>query len=238
MHRHIAIPQMYNMRDLGGLPTHTGQTTPHGVFWRGDSPHNVSSLARELLLEHQITTVIDMRQADECAKYPSPFVHDSDICYIHIPLLAGRGDTLEIIELRDFYVHIVEERAHAIASVLQRCATAPKGVFFHCQLGKDRTGIISALLLLLAGVDEAAIIDDYATTTQYLNALVMKLQSERPSHIPEAVFVELLSAYPDTMQYLITHLHARYGGILDYLAHVNLAPIHVNMLRTKLCTQA
>lgn len=124
------MPQMYNMRDLGGLPTHAGDVTPYNVFWRGDSPHNVSSLARELLLEHQITTVIDMRQADECAKYPSPFVHDTDIRYVHMPLLAGRGDTLEIIELRDFYVHIVDERAHAIASVLQTCATAPAGVFF------------------------------------------------------------------------------------------------------------
>lgn len=234
MHRHITVPQMYNMRDLGGLPTHTGQMTPHGVFWRGDSPHHAAAQVRDILLQHQITTVIDMRQSDECAKYPNPLIHDTEIHYIHVPLLVGRGDTLAITTLRDFYVHIIDMRQSAIATVLNACATAPAGVYFHCQLGKDRTGIISALLLLLAGVAEGTVIADYAETTNRLHPLVTKLQAERPPHIPEDAYIELLSAHPDTMQHLLTHIRTQYGDIAGYLASIDLAPTHIDTLRAKL----
>jgi len=234
MVRHIPIPTTYNIRDLGRLPTQTGQTTSYNVFWRGDSPHNVPAEARDLLLQHQMTTVIDMRQADECEKYPSPFVHDSMIHYVHIPLLTGRGDALAIATLRDFYVHIVDTRKSALAAVLATCATAPAGVYFHCQLGKDRTGIISALLLLLSGVPEASVIDDYAATTILLHPLVTQLMSTRPAHLSTQEFAELLSSHPDTMHHLITHMSTKYGDIRGYMASTGLASVHIDMLTSKL----
>lgn len=234
MNRNIPIPQTYNMRDLGGLPTKSGHMTPYNVFWRGDSPHNTTLHAREILLYHRMTTIIDLRQADECQKHPNPLANDHAFIYVHQPLLMGNLSTAVHNNLQDFYVHILESSKPALATVLRTCATAPAGVFFHCQLGKDRTGIVSALLLLLAGVPESVVIDDYVQTAHNIQPIIAALHAERPPHIAAAAYDELLSAYPSTLRYVLQYIGSTYGDVASYMSAMPLEATDVTRLSQKL----
>ncbi len=160
-----------NTRDLGGLPLRddAGRTTKAGALVRSDTAERLTADGWDALRAHGVRTVIDLRNDDERAGDAAPRPADLDTLRLpHDGLDEGPefwatwGEDPRFASPLFFLPHL-ERFPHRSARVLQAIAHArPGGVLVHCQGGRDRAGIVSALALTVAGVAPEAIADDYA----------------------------------------------------------------------------
>jgi len=106
---------------------------------------------------------------------------------------------------------------------------------FHCTAGKDRTGVLSALVLTLLGVDEDAVVADYALSGEAMTRLRAKLLVKYPEgrETIEAIS-EVFSAAPEQMEQLLDHLRAEYGSVSAYVDGLGTTPAVIGALRAAL----
>ena len=154
-----------NVRDLGGHATGDGGTTRFGAVVRSDSRAHLTDAGWTALLAYGVSRIVDLRRDDELADDPP---RAAEVEVVHVSLMAGieRGDpgwTAMVVEAEAapdalgeyvvFYDWMLERCAPAIVRALAAVASAPPGaVVVHCVGGKDRTGLVAALLLRLCGV--------------------------------------------------------------------------------------
>jgi protein-tyrosine phosphatase len=230
--RHLHWPECPNVRDLGGLPALNGHgdgaplTVRPGRFVRSDVPALLTEVGWRALVTHGVRTIIDLRSPREIVREPyaipnlAAAVQRQEIAML--PLDAEMMRLLENAPTRgDEYVLFVENYQAPIAEILRAIATAPaSGVLYHCQAGKDRTGIITALLLGLAGVPEDLIIADYAVSQSLLRPRWEREVAEALAAGNEPPFEPLTE--PETMRTLLDHIAARYGGAAGYLEAIGV----------------
>lgn len=171
-----------NVRELGGLPTRDGSETRLGAIVRADSVRQLSREGWQALVDHGVRTVIDLRGDHELADDPPA---DVRVAVVHVPFMeaneaewreieqqleaavAGAPDTQTAT--RDVYLVFLERFRRNVAAAVRAVAHAPDGgVVIHCVGGKDRTGLLSAFLLHLAGVGDEEIAADYALSEERL----------------------------------------------------------------------
>ena len=156
------------MRDLGGLPIAGGGRTRWGAVVRGDAPDRLTEAGWEALEAHGVRTIVDLRNDDELGADAAP--RPTALATVHVPL-----DGVEDTEFWDewgsgpqfgtplYYRPFLDRLPERVAGAVTAVARAdPGGVLVHCGGGRDRAGLVSGLLLALAGVDAEAIADDYA----------------------------------------------------------------------------
>ena len=143
-----------NTRELGGIRTADGGLTKCGVFWRSDVPVAPTAEDAEKLRAAHITTIIDMRTEEERLRKPCGLADIEGFEYYHFPITEGSGvpESLEAVPLS--YMDIAT--ADSMPKVMKTIAEAAEGVLFHCTAGKDRTGVVSAIILYTLGYDEAS----------------------------------------------------------------------------------
>ena len=129
-----------------------------------------------------ITTVVGLRSAEEIERKPDPLAQEPGIRYLHCPL-AGDGRVPAPDEVPLSYMEMADGTGQ-MAGALRAIAEAPQAVLFHCTAGKDRTGVVAALLLWLAGVSE----EDIAATPGV------------PAEVARAVFEYLRATDPESQQ--------------------------------------
>lgn len=224
--RHIRLTGAFNVRDLGGYATATGRTTRWHSFLRADALHELSPDDIDMLLRLGLRTVIDLRSDGEIARQPSAFAGHDGVNYHHIPLFGGLAPVDAMMtekgefDLSSRYVDAADRCRPAIARVASTIATAGAGmVLFNCTAGKDRTGIVAAMLLSLAGVNSEEIAADYALTASIAGTLMEKLKTHAIARgLDEVVSTRLLSSEPAAMLTFLRHMEERYGGFQNYLA--------------------
>jgi protein-tyrosine phosphatase len=239
--RHLPVAGTYNVRDLGGYLTQDGETRWRRIL-RADGLHRLDADGMATLVDAGVTTVIDLRHADELASQPNPFGTNSAVHYHNISLFdrlrpaANPGGDL----LLELYKMALAQRQEAIATVLTTIAEAPEGVvLFHCTAGKDRTGIVAALLLALAGVEAALIVEDYAQTGLMIAPIVEEIIAEAVSRGADiAAFRPLLASEPETMVATIAHLTEQYGSARKYLRIIGLSEATIAALHDRLTGEA
>ena len=155
-----------------------------------------------------ITTVVDLRSKEEIERKPDPLAQELGIRYLHCPL-AGDGRVPAPDEVPLSYMEMADGTGQ-MAGALQAIAEAPQAVLFHCTAGKDRTGVVAALLLWLAGVSEEDILADYIVSGPYLQQM---LRAYCEAH-PGAVVCPPQSAYMSSFLRLFAQ---RYGTPWRYL---------------------
>jgi protein-tyrosine phosphatase len=216
--RHVPLEGLHNLRDLGGYKAQNGATTRWGQIYRSDSPHDLMPSGVKQLTERGISTVIDLRGADELERAPNPLSVLSD--YHHIPLFAGlMGDPIKSLDnLEALYEATLEQCGASLREVIETIANADGAVLVHCTAGKDRTGIVSALLLLLVGVEAEDVVTDYALTATHAKALLEGLLEKTKSAGGDANrFASFLTADPETMRAMVQALHTKHRTARDYL---------------------
>jgi protein tyrosine/serine phosphatase len=157
----------YNVRDLGGLPTIDGRTTRWGAVIRADAPSGLTEAGWRAARDHGVATIIDLMEAHE--RRPDTASRPDGLTEIHVPI-DGTDDGDFWAPLRAnghwgtvlYYSPFLERFPDRIATAVRAFADAPAGgILLHCGRGRDRTGLVSMVLLSLAGVRPAAIVEDY-----------------------------------------------------------------------------
>jgi protein-tyrosine phosphatase len=178
--RHLQWEGCFNVRDLGGFPTRAGGTTAWGAVVRSDSPDALTAAGWDALRAHGIRTVVDLRDPTEREQLPA----QAELHAVHVPVLDF-GDAAYWDSLRGawdtvrFYRTALERWQDRFTDAVVAVARAePGGVLVHCQVGRDRTGLVSALLLSLAGVPAEKIAADYALSAERLRPLYERLLRE------------------------------------------------------------
>lgn len=230
--RHIALSGAYNIRDLGGYRRSAGGFTRPRRVMRADSPHRLTSEDLDALLQTGLRTVIDLRAPHEAEAQPNPLDGLGGIDYLHLPLFDAlapahlQGAPGSADPLPGFYAKTLATRRPQIRDVLTAIAEARRGaVLFHCTAGKDRTGLITALLLGNAGVVETDIVADYARTAPLISPLVaefLNLAAERGEMDLDA-YRRVLTARPETMWQVLESITEQYRSVPGYLAAIGMA---------------
>jgi protein-tyrosine phosphatase len=208
---HIDLDGTVNTRDLGGWPRQAGGHTRRGRIWRSDALTNLTPDGRDRLAEHGVRTVIDLRTATECADEPSPLCADGRFEVVHVdlfaPVLAAfmrgevRGDPFDLAThyLTSFRV-AREDYARVFGAIARATETNDGPTVIHCTAGKDRTGLVAALLLRAAGVSDTLIAREYGLTHERIAPLRPRLLADGLAKgMPAEVYERLLEAREETM---------------------------------------
>jgi protein tyrosine/serine phosphatase len=236
--RVLAWGSCLNVRDLGGLTTVDGRRVRRGALIRSDQLCRLDDGGRDALLAHGVRTVIDLRTPAEAEKDPDPLLHEHGVDHVLVPQQDGQlwQDPEWIARTRaERDAMALDRRGEHIAAMARAVANAaPGGVLIHCLAGKDRTGIAVAILLSLAGVDDAQIAADYALSEA-------ALASERAAALaaaPDAEARERIErgydSRAETMLATLAHLRTRHGGAEAYLARAGLSAADMQRIRERL----
>jgi protein-tyrosine phosphatase len=239
---HLMIEGSYNVRDLGGYPTTDGRATRAKVFIRAGNLDKVSPAAQQQLIEYGVKTVIDLRNEWETEHFPNVFSQSNKVTYINLPLI---GDTLSNdaewkaqsqthTALADLYTQFLRHCRPQLSMIITAIAESEGTTLFHCHAGKDRTGIVAALLLALAGVPDDIVAEDYAQTTSYIAHLVTEWREKAlAGGYDMERFAREVSANAETMLDLLRHLNEQYGGVREYLLGCGLDQKHLELLQAR-----
>jgi protein-tyrosine phosphatase len=234
-HRIIPLEGIYNMRDLGGLPTRDGHRIRSGKIFRSDSLHHLPEHSQTQLLNQGIRTVIDLRRPEELLHAPHVFSTQPHIRYHHVALrLVPFPQDQKSFTLSDLYQGILAYNHDLIREVLQQILQEPEAVVFHCRAGKDRTGLIAAIILDWLGVDHETIIEDYALTEHFIQPLIPEMQAERPPFIPQHQYDQLLETHPHAIREILQTLQDTYAGSYGFLCHLGFDDQQLQQIRHQL----
>jgi len=238
--RHLDWEACYNARDLGGLPIMDGSQTRWQAVIRCDLLNRLTVPGQRALLAYGVRTVIDLRGPKEVAAEPSSFVNtdSATLTYLHLPLEKYYPHVSALISQAttraEVYCITLDHYPDAVAAVLRAIANArPGGVVIHCHSGKDRTGIVTALLLSLAGVERTTIAADYAESQVRLWSLYEKHVQEVGGE-DKLGFWHRPTATAEMMYATLTHLDTRYGGVRNYLLAAGLSVAELEQLQKRL----
>ncbi len=235
-------PQCYNVRDLGGLPAAAGRTTRWQALIRADHLGRLTEDGRQALLDYGVRTVIDLRGPQEVREAPSVFSERDSTAelptYLHRPLERYEPQVGALIRQAnsraEVYAIVLDHYPDCMAEVMRAIIEArPGGVVFHCHSGKDRTGMVAALLLSLAAVPAEIIIADYAESQENLHPLYEQ-QIVAAGSEAQLGFWSRPTATAEMMAQFLAHLDSRYGGAAAYLAAAGLSATELAQLRERL----
>lgn len=217
MSRWLDWPKCVNARELGGLPVGSGGRIRDNALFRSDSHVSLTGAAVSQIHGLGIGLVLDLRSEWEAAAAPSPFAGQA--YYRNVALLHpyGAGESTDLADVYKFRIidHSAARVATAIAAVAE---AAPGAVLVHCHAGLDRTGITTALLLGIAGVDRTSIVADYVS---------------RGPGWPRGYPGPL----PETMAAALGHIDAEYGGLHSYLTGHGVSAGQLAAIRSRLVVQ-
>lgn len=237
--RFLPLHGTLNTRDLGGLDLVGGGRTRLGVMLRSDVPMELTEADLRLLQGLPLTTVIDLRQAYELERDPSRLARLDHVAVHNVEIwghIDGTGDEpADRFDITAFYVAALDHAGPGFARAVRILAEAEGAALFHCTAGKDRTGLLAALVLETVGVDRATVIADFALTHDRIGPLRERLLIDAEARgIPRTDFVRLLGATPDLIGPALRHLDARYGGAVAYLRRAGVDDVTLEKLRAKL----
>lgn len=222
-----------NFRDIGGLPAGE-RMTRSGVLFRSGNLARLDEPTRRRVAALGLRRIVDLRDDDEVRADPTSLGPDAPDA-VRVPLFLGSVASffVEDVSLAEMYDHLVDESAPALAAVV-RAVVEEQPVLVHCTVGKDRTGVSIALMLAAAGVDEDAVVADYARTAASLPAARTRrvVAWLRAAH-PEARHAEeLATASPaPVMRALLGRLRAQYGSVGGYLSAAGIGDAELGELR-------
>lgn len=169
---------LVNFRDLGGLPTESGAQTRPGVLYRSDGPQPDDSPPADAQVWPP-TLVLDLRKPGEGGTgHP---LADAGSVVRNIPLMARKATYWDVKDwsampnLEELYQEFLVTSQKYIASIVEDLGTVEGPTLVHCAAGKDRTGVLIAVLLRLAGVRRDAAVADYHATDPNMPDVVVKL---------------------------------------------------------------
>lgn len=230
--RWIDLDGAVNVRELGGLPTEDGRRIATGVLLRSDNLQGLTDAdVQRLVGDMGLATVLDLRTPAEVeGEGPGPLVHRG-IRHVNVNLIPGWDprsyDASRVVphekreegDLSHFYLGYLDEAGPEVVQALRTVADPQAGtVVVHCAAGKDRTGVICALALVVAGVPRDHVVEDYALTGERILAIRERLAAS-PTYAEDMTRRSLDDMRPHalSMRHFLDRLDER-GGVLAWLS--------------------
>jgi protein-tyrosine phosphatase len=217
--RHVPLANCFNFRDLGGYPTVDGGNIKWHRLFRADGLTKLDEADCALLGGFGLATVIDLRTAGELERGKFP-VGILQVEYHHLPLSETVPGQEEVPDWGESnfvtarYQQLLRIGWDSIASAIKILATeGALPAVFHCSAGKDRTGVLAAVVLGSLGVPDEVIIDDYALSAIGTSRLMQSLREEYADNVAEVekYAAAILRVMPESMAGFIDHVRAEYG---------------------------
>lgn len=240
--RLVALEGAHNFRDLGGYPSELGGSTRWGVLFRAAALHGMTESDLREFDALGIRTVFDLRRDDECEAAPDP-MPSIQICLMsHVLAKAPMPDRGTLVDhdhgvhfMRLLYSGLLAHAGAEIGRLLEGIAARDAvPAVFHCTAGKDRTGVVAALILRAVGVDRETVLDDFELTNLYVTRDTHAAMYARMLEIgmsPEAA-AGMFAAARESMAAMLDELDEVYGGIEPYLVeHAGLDHRTIDRLR-------
>jgi protein-tyrosine phosphatase len=240
LERVVRLEGCLNFRDLGGYPTADGRRLRWRHVFRSDALHRLTpSDVAQVRDQLGLTTVIDLRSTGELRSEGRGALEAEPLDFHHLPLFDGEaaraGSWSTELTLADRYFLLCKVAREPIARVVNALAESPGPAVYHCAAGKDRTGVISAVLLGLLGVPEEVIVADYAATQENLDAIIARLLETKGY---QAMLSELppdtLHAEGATMLEFLQRMRAEYGSLREYARDAGVHDAALARLETRL----
>ena len=236
--RHISLDKSYNVRDLGGYATTDARRTRWRTILRGDALHRLTTVAQAQVIDAGVRTIVDLRWSFELAEAPNVFAGSPAVRYYHLSLLDDLQQPSDLPEPGFATYRMMLDDCQEMIRMTLATLAAPCALpaLFHCTAGKDRTGVVSALLLGLANVPRETIVADYVLSNHYLSGGfyddVRRRVVARGDNWDNVR--PLLVCHPEAMSDTLAYLDSGYGGIVPYLERIGVAPIEIESLRQAL----
>lgn len=243
--RHIGCDGAFNIRDLGGYATEDGHTVRWHTLYRADGLHRIPPGCEAAVAHLGWRTVVDLRTTGEVDA--GAFARGgADV--VHLPMLRETWGIPEVSDiepveiepvefLSSHYLQMLDHGAPAIAAAFAILASRDRlPAVFHCSAGKDRTGVLAALVLSSLGVPDDVVAADYHLSAAAVERLVAWLEATGPelkeemARQPKA----FLSCPLEAMLVFLDVLRDRHGSVERYLASVGVEPTMLTRLRATL----
>ena len=242
--RALAVDGLLNVSDLGGLTTCDGRRVRRRRVVRSDNLRGLTdSGAVALVRDLAPRLVLDLRTAEECAREGRGLADVPHVRYVNVPLQPKGALTAEQVAaglatnlFDDYVLQLRDNGARFVAAVELLAADDSLPAVVHCTAGKDRTGVLVALLLELLGVERDQVVADYAATTDNMPGILARIRSSpffRSNGLaaaPEWIF----GSEPETMRAFLAWLDAEHGGVERWATRAGLHPGAVRRLRAEL----
>lgn len=237
-----------NVRDLGGHRTEDGHETKYGAIVRADSVRQLTDEGWNALVDYGVRTVIDLRGDHERAEDPPA---ELPVEVVHVPFMESDERGWEEIEeeveaaanaapdvataTRDVYLIFLEHFKTNVAAGIRTVAQAPDGgVVVHCMGGKDRTGLLAAFLLHLAGVDTEQVAADYALSEERLRPRHEKWFATAETEAELERLRRIAQTPAESIVGVFKELERRYGSVEGYLRDAGLTDDELARARARL----
>ena len=243
--RRVELDGPANFRDLGGYPAGTRYLRRGRVFRSDSLSHMSDADVRRVVDELGVATVVDLRAGHEVETYGHGPLGSAGVVVHHMPIAdETRPDRVErppdapdpaSLTLDAIYLIMLDRYADRFVGVLRMLADETKHpIVFHCAAGKDRTGLVAALLLSLLRVDDETIAADYALTSEHIEELLERHRARAEAGSPVEVRDAFFAAEVAVMRSLLVEMRNRYGSAEAYLESHGLEPEAVSALRASL----
>jgi protein-tyrosine phosphatase len=243
--RHVTMERLFNVRDLGGYATVDGRTTRWRTLYRADGIHHACEADVERLLGLGLRSVLDLRTHGELEERGRFTVEHATVAYHHLPVLRETWDGWVDVDrdvdavpfLAQRYEEMLDDGAAALAGALEVLAAADAyPAVFHCAAGKDRTGVLAAVVLGVLGVDDDTIVTDYGLSKAAMDSLVDWMRANVPDSLDAMTDqpAAFLDAPPRAMHQVLEAVRARHGSMAGYVKAIGVDADVVTALRRNL----
>lgn len=247
--RHVGLEGGSNFRDIGGYPTADGRTVRWGRVYRSATLNALTPADVATIEALGLRVVYDLRALEESEASPS--ILPEGLRVEQLPIggsaanIKGLSDLVVDGKLTDipddFLMRVYSAMIDSAAPTFGRLLTGladPDGLpaLFHCTAGKDRTGMVAALLLSVLGVDDETILDDYVlSATHYSQRQMAKLRARAGSDVDVDRYRIVFDAPRDSMAAALGIMRSRHGSLEGYLRDEgSLTDATLDQLRTLL----
>src|SRR5581483_4154843 len=238
----LRLEGMFNLRDLGGYATRDGGRTRTGRLFRADALAHLPDPDLTALAQLGLGLVCDLRSPQEVERYPDRL--PPGVRHLHNPMRLDvnvMGDyrrpdfDWDAFRLEQLFIQMLEQSGGTVRQVFAHLAEVGSYPYlFHCAAGKDRTGVVAALLLRTAGVPDETIVADFALSDGHI---LPKLPEFRARGRERGVDLEraepLFRAPAAAMTATLAHLDDRYGSTAGYLAAIGVPDAEIAAFRAQ-----
>lgn len=230
--KRLPLKSVHNTRELGGYFTQEDKMTQYKRFLRSDAFSSIDQKDKDYLLNYGVRVVIDLRDTFETKKKPNTFENVNGVAYYNIQL---RGDDdvshdPNDIDMQQMYYDLIDNSANMGLIFKTMAKEADKGIIaYHCTAGKDRAGLVTAILFMIAGVDKLDIIANYQVSHTYITPIIDDLFAIYPNYP-----MHVMLSQPEWIGNAVDYINKNYGSVDEYLKTKGVTGEEIKIIKDKL----